>query len=99
MTLEQFKELLDLYRKTIQTYSDLSNIGFDFFDNDKYPLINYTESLFDKLLEITVSKEGIDWIYWFIYENKLEATSEDKLICYDIESLHSYLTENKYFKI
>ena len=68
MKLENFSELMDNFRKTSDMFSELNNIGFDFFEG-KYNLVEQYDTLFYNILKLYYDEEGIDWINWFIYES------------------------------
>ena len=101
MQLKEFQNLLEKFKSFSDKLSELHDIGFDFYEG-KYQLISDV----DKIIDITISshytEQGVDWINWFIFETdygnkKLEAFDENKNpICYDINSLHEYIT--KYHK-
>jgi hypothetical protein len=61
------------------------------------------------LWEQVLTKEGIDWLDWFLYEKDyisgnlrkdLKAWDSDKKeICKDLKSLYKYLIKEKYFLV
>lgn len=102
MTKNQFIGILEIYKEIGDNFSNLSDIGFDFFENSKFPLIHLYEKLFDSFMQTRYNKEGMSWIYWFIFEynwgesGKPGAWDKDKNpICTDIDSLYEML-ENEY---
>ncbi|MCF8339755.1 MAG: hypothetical protein K9I82_02185 [Chitinophagaceae bacterium] len=101
MTKDQFISILERYKKIDQTFSDLSDIGFDFFENAKFPLIDLNERQFDAFMRTRYNKEGVSWIFWFIYDYNWAESGEpgawdkDKNpICTDIENLYDYIEAN-----
>lgn len=68
MTYEYFLKLLLTYKKLEGEFSELHNLGFDFYDG-KYKLSETVYSLFQTTLELHFTEDGVDWINWFIYEN------------------------------
>lgn len=99
MKYENFSELIHIYKKAEDDFSELWNFGFDFFSG-KYKIENGFSSLFKLTLREHYNEEGIEWVDWFIFDNRLgerglEATDKNGVrICYDIPSLHKYLEEN-----
>lgn len=98
MTKDQFISILERYKTINQTFSDLSDIGFDFFENAKFPLIDLSERQFDAFMNTRYNKEGVSWIFWFIYDYNWGESGEpgawDKEknpICTDLESLYEML--------
>ncbi len=100
---EKFVEILETNKKLEEDLSELADIGFDFFDG-KYELINHVEKILDILFSSYYDKEGVEWIYWFMYENDYGlgnngANDKDgKQICYSYESLWEFLEENHKLK-
>jgi hypothetical protein len=99
MKYEEFNYIIMLYKKTSEEFSNLHDIGFDFFEG-KYKLSESFYNLVSKIFEIHYDDLGIDMINWFIFEtnygmNDLKAYDKDKnLICYSLESLYNYIEEN-----
>ena len=59
MTKDQFISILERYKTINQTFSNLSDIGFDFFENAKFPLIDLNERQFDAFMNTRVTGKGI----------------------------------------
>jgi hypothetical protein len=55
------------YKKLSEDFSELDSIGIDFFEG-KYRLSELSYSLFKSTFESHYTKEGIEWIEWFIFE-------------------------------
>lgn len=64
MTKERFIKLMKDTQKWDRYCTKLLDVGFDptFCDD-------YVGKLFDQLLAETFTTEGIDWIYWWLYED------------------------------
>lgn len=96
MKYEDFKYIIELYKKTSEEFSELHDIGIDFFEG-KYKLSESFYYLTFKTFELFYNDEGVDMISWFIFETEygtkdLTATDKDgNRICYDIESLYNYI--------
>lgn len=95
---KEFTEILSTYKKLSESLTDLSQLGFDFFENQKFPLVNLVEKLFSQTLDTQFNKLGIEWIFWFIYENDWGESNEPRAwdkegnpICTDIDSLYELL--------
>jgi hypothetical protein len=98
MNYEDFKDIIDLYKKTFEQFSELHDMGFDFFEG-KYKLSDQFSELFNYSLKTHYTSNGLEWIDWFIFEseygtNGLKAHDNDIEICYSIESLYNYIEEN-----
>lgn len=103
MKYNDFLYVMNLYKKVSDQFSELHDIGIDFFEG-KYKLSEDFYYLLNKLFETHYNEHGVDMINWFIFESKygtnnLIATDEngDK-ICYSIESLHNYIEKNHKLK-
>jgi hypothetical protein len=101
MTKAQFISILDRYKIINDKFSDLADIGFDFFENTKFPLIELNERQFDVFMSTRYNKEGVDWISWFIFEYNWGESGQPSAwdkdnnpICTDIESLYDYIEAN-----
>lgn len=69
MQFEQFKTLIDLYKKGSDNISALYDIGVDLLES-KYEMSSVIHDLLFKSLESHYTKDGIDWVTWFIFENE-----------------------------
>ena len=67
MTYSNFLRTMLTYQKIDRDLSELADIGIDFFEG-KYRLSELTYSLFQSAFESHYTKEGIEWIDWFIFE-------------------------------
>jgi len=100
MTYENFLKTMFTYKTLSKSLSDLHDIGMDFYEG-KYQLASLHEKLFESVFESHYTAEGINWIYWFVYDNNwgtagLEAKNSDGTpIAYSFESLWELL-ENEY---
>lgn len=99
MQLNEFQNLLEKFKSFSDNLSELHDLGFDFYEG-KYQLISDVDNIIDITLSSHYTQEGVDWINWFIYETNygeknMEATDENKNpICYDVESLHQYISKH-----
>lgn len=69
LTINGLDKLIFGYKEQFDKLSKLSDIGFDFYENKEYPLVEIYERLFDTTLKLLMTQEGIDAINWFIHEN------------------------------
>ncbi len=67
MTYSNFLRAMLTYKKLSEDFSELDSIGIDFFEG-KYRLSELSYSLFKSTFESHYTKEGIEWIEWFIFE-------------------------------
>ena len=98
MKFEYFKKIIEIYRKANNELSELHDLGFDFYEG-KFNLCSHYENLIDIFFKVHYDIEGIQTIYWFMFENNygeggLEMIYEGQRVCEDLESLHSYLEEH-----
>lgn len=68
MTLESFKSIVKNYYEISESIHDLYSIGFDISDNPKFPIQNLVHSMFDEIMKSEYDAEGVDWIFFYIYE-------------------------------
>jgi hypothetical protein len=67
MEYREFLTNLMTYKKLMEDISELHDIGFDFFEG-KYNLVTHIESMMTNTFNSHYTKEGVEWIEWFIYE-------------------------------
>lgn len=104
MTYEKFEEIISCMVK----HSNRINKAYD----AKIDLLEFDEDIqtgVSLLWEQVLTKEGADWLSWFLYEKDyihgnlredLKAWDVDgSEICGDLKELHSYLTKEKYFLV
>lgn len=103
MTRETFTSLLNEYKEFIDKSNKYYEFGIDLVDS-KLSIAYNVDKMFEIIIKDTYTKEGIDWINWFVYENDfgrygLGAYDEsDKLICQDVDSLYDYIEQYKKWK-
>lgn len=99
MTFENFFNILDCYKRGSEMISDLHDFGFDLMEGT----FKLSDILYEQLqhsIRSVYGDEGLDWVEWFIFENKygesgMEATDENgKLICQSYEELFIFLEKN-----
>jgi hypothetical protein len=92
-----FLELLKRYELIYDYVDKYSDFGIDLTE-DKYPILSEIDTIFDLIFGNTYNSDGVDWIYWFAFENKfgkkkLEAYDNGKLICQTAEELYDYIEQ------
>ena len=98
MTSQDFIKIINYHKKHTERYNRLYSLGIDI--NEIYESL---ELIQDILFKQIYTEEGLEWLYWFIYDNEygtkgLEAFDENKNpICYSELSTWAYLEEH--FKI
>jgi len=69
MEYKIFLRLLMTYKKSEEHCHEYSEFGIDLHEG-KYPIAPYLYELMKAGFESTYTKEGIDWIDWWIFENE-----------------------------
>ena len=100
MTFKEFKKIIKTYKQTSKHFDELYQLGFDFLENEKFPVWAGLDKLLQLTFESHYNEQGVDWISWFIYDNNygnkgLEAIDGIVPICYDLKSLHEYIKQYK----
>lgn len=100
MKFKEFKKFIKTYKETNKMFQELYELGFDFLENEKFPLWQQSDKLFEQTISSHYDEKGVDWVTWFIYENNygnggLTANDGETPICYDLKSLHSYIEQYK----
>lgn len=72
---EDFFKFIELNKKQQEGLSTLNNIGFQIWESD---IIEYGNIMFDALINSVFTEEGVDWIYWWLYELPLLDGHEPK---------------------
>ena len=65
LTKSEFIKLLEEHDDQENRIDTLSSVGINIFDS---PLIEYGNRMFERLIEAYFTEEGIDWIFWWLYE-------------------------------
>jgi trans-2-enoyl-CoA reductase len=104
MTYEKFEEIISHMVNHCSRTHKAYELKLDLLEFDED--IQMAVSL---LWKQVLTKEGIDWLDWFLYEKDyihgnlrkdLKAWDADKKeICKDLKSLYKYLVKEKYFLV
>lgn len=78
-TVEKFNEALDSFH----------NVGIDIYDSHLVESFNKLEDMF---MKANFTEEGVDWIYWYLYE-RISLVTGEVLACYD-ENGKEFFVEN-----
>lgn len=65
ITKQDFINLIQLHNKQSSNLDKLSEFGFSIFDSS---VIEYGNIMFEKLIDALFTEEGVDWIFWWLYE-------------------------------
>ena len=68
MKYEDFLGILMPYKKLLEDFLELYQMGFDFMEG-KYKLEEGVSRMLDATLNSHFDEQGVEWIHWFIYEN------------------------------
>jgi hypothetical protein len=103
MKFKEFKKIIKTYKQTVKQFDELYDLGFDFLENEKFPVWAGLDNLLMLTFESHYDEKGVDWINWFIYDNEygtngLTAYDGDLPICYDLKSLHECIKQYKKYE-
>lgn len=65
ITKDEFFEILREYDAQESVLSTLSSVGINIFDST---IFEYGIRTFERLIKSYFTKEGADWIFWWLYE-------------------------------
>ena len=101
MTKKEFKEIIDLMIESSATHQKAYDIGIDTIEFNPSD-----EKVIDKLWKYVLTKEGCDWLNWYLYDKDgisgkpkkhMKAHNDGKEICQSVGKLYDYLVKQKYF--
>ena len=103
MKYNNFKKLLKLNKELFTKLSELEKLGFNFYENKKFPLVELMDSYFVEMLKSHYTDTGVDWVLWFVYDNSygtggLKAFDGEKEILKSLKELHKYINEHHKLK-
>lgn len=99
MTKNAFINLITEYNNVIGNATSLQQVGVNIFES-KFKIIPSVHEMLHIVLEDNYNEDGREWIYWFIYDNKLgrrglEAKLDDGTSIFQtIEELYNYIEDN-----
>lgn len=102
MKYDNFKEVLKLNKELFDKLSELEELGFNFYENKRFPLVELVDKSFVEMLKSHYTDTGVDWVLWFVYDNSygtggLKAYDGEKEILKNLKQLHSYI--NKHYRL
>jgi hypothetical protein len=98
MNKEKFLELLNAYKKALDTTEEM-------YDYIRIGLVDDHFKFIHLLLDSIFTKDGAEWLSWYANETnfqrgkKYDANDGENLICQNDEELYDYLSKNKYFNV
>lgn len=94
MKYSDFLKLLMTHRKINEEFSELSDMGFDFFEG-KYRLVEHVESIVDTAFSSVYTTDGVGWIWWFVYENEYGQRDWSSVPSYERDENGNYTISNR----
>jgi hypothetical protein len=67
MKYEEFLKLILSFKKFTDDINELYDMGFNLMDGT-YNLVQPIENMLDTTLQSNYTTEGVDWVYWFMFE-------------------------------
>ena len=64
---EEFFKIIEEHEVQQECLDKISKAGLQIFDSD---IIEYGNIMFDRVMKAYFTEDGIDWIYWWLYELK-----------------------------
>ena len=65
ITKEQFIDIISQYSIQDERLNNLENLGFNIWET---PIIDFGFIMFDLVIKTNFTREGQDWINWWLYE-------------------------------
>ena len=65
MTKELFCEIIKSHQIHWSNLENLEKLGMDLFES---PIIEFGFQMFEHLIKSNFNEEGVDWIFWWLYE-------------------------------
>lgn len=91
-------EIIKAYKGSIDWMTEMADNYIDIFDS---PLSSTADVIFDTWLNDHFTEEGVELVYWWIFEDVDKLLYDDKdnsINVEDIEEFVKYLQENNYVK-
>lgn len=94
---EDFVQIIQEHNNQHERIDKLCDItGFNIWESD---LIEYGNLMFDKVIEAYFTEEGVDWIFWWLYERdgnpdmKAYNENDNEIPFATIEDLWNYVKQ------
>lgn len=68
MEFKIFEKIISSYKSFWDKIRQLDDMGFDFYEG-KFKLMEDVEYILDSSFRSHYNDDGVDWIYWFMFEN------------------------------
>lgn len=98
ITKEVFIDTIKVYKSGVDFLRKMDDEGLDLYET---PLTASADTLFDSWLKQVTNNDGIDLIYWWLFENtEKELYDDDQNVIAkltDEATLYDYMNENGYF--
>lgn len=95
---EIFMDAIEAYKKGIDFLRKMDDMGLDLYDT---PLCSASDVMFDKWLSQITNEDGIDLVYWWIFEDVekkiYDLNGNETNNIEDLGSLYDYMKANGYF--
>lgn len=95
MKEKEFKESISLIKEFMSLGESLRKLDIDIINSKLYDIPG---RLFDILIETSFTEEGVDLVFWWLYEDVPKEVT-DNMVKYDLESvdaLWKYLKKKRY---
>ena len=95
MKEKEFKEAISLIKEFMSLGESLHKLDIDIINSKLYDIPG---RLFDMLIETNFTDEGIDLVFWWLYEDVPKEVT-DNAVKYDLESIDAlwkYLNKKRY---
>lgn len=95
MKEKEFKEAISLIKEFMSLGESLHKLDIDIINSKLYDIPG---RLFDILIETNFTEEGMDLVFWWLYEDVPKEVT-DNAVKYDLESIDAlwkYLKKNQY---
>lgn len=98
ITKEVFIDTLKVYKSGVDFLRKMDDEGLDLYET---PLTRSADALFDAWLNQITNDDGVDLIYWWLFEDtEKELYDDDQNVIAkltDETTLYDYMNENGYF--
>ena len=62
---EEFFKILDAQKAQNERVDKITDAGISIWDSD---LVEYGNLMFERVIDAYFTKDGVDWIFWWLYE-------------------------------
>lgn len=93
--MENFVKTVLAYQSGLDWIENANNIGIDLIET---PIMNAVDTVFDSYLQGILNDDGIDLVYWWLFEDVDKIIYKDEEIIaelHTVEDLYNYIKNNK----